>query len=110
MKTVTEHFNSRLAGFECVTPIQTARSELELCFRAASKPGGILRLKSSHGCGQNAFRLKICAQTRQVFGKERIFFSSAAAEHLWNRMRGQMIRLCLEHHSDIDCHKAPIMN
>ena len=107
LKTVTEHFNSRLAGFECVTPIQTARSELsELCFRAASKPGGILRLNLPTGAGKTLSGLRYALRHAEVFGKERIFFISPLLSILEQNARA--IRdalgddsLVLEHHSDI---------
>ena len=107
LKAVTESCNSRLSGFACVTPIQVARHELSaLCFRAASKPGGVFRLNLPTGAGKTLSGLRYALRHAEVFGKERIFFISPLLSILEQNARE--IRnavgddsLVLEHHSDI---------
>lgn len=107
LKRVTEHFTSRLSEFECVTPIQTARSELSgLCFRAASEPGGVLMLNLPTGAGKTLSGLRYALRHAEAFGKERIFFISPLLSIL--EQNALEIRkalgddtIVLEHHSDI---------
>ena len=107
LKRVTEHFTLRLSGFECVTPLQTARSELsELCFRAASEPGGVLRLNLPTGAGKTLSGLRYALRHAEAFGKERIFFISPLLSILeQNALEIKKAlgddSIVLEHHSDI---------
>lgn len=96
-----------MSGFECITPIQTARRELsELCLQAASKPGGIFRLNLPTGAGKTLSGLRYALKHAEAFGKERIFFISPLLSILEQNARE--IRkaigddsIVLEHHSDI---------
>ena len=107
LKEAMENFHSRLSGFECVSPLQVARSELsELCFRAASKPGGVFRLNLPTGAGKTLSGLRYALKHAEIFGKERIFFISPLLSIL--EQNALEIRkalgddsLILEHHSDI---------
>lgn len=107
LKKVTENFDSRLSGFECITPIQIARSELsELCLQAASKPGGVFRLNLPTGAGKTLSGLRYALKHAQAFGKERIFFISPLLSILEQNAREIRKALgddsiILEHHSDI---------
>ena len=107
LMAVTDNFNSRLSEFACVTPIQTARRELSaLCYQAASKPGGILRLDLPTGAGKTLSGLRYALRHAEVFGKKRIFFVSPLlsileqnAKEIRNALGDDTI--VLEHHSDI---------
>ena len=107
LKKVTENFNSRLSGFECITPIQAARRELsELCLQAASKPGGIFRLNLPTGAGKTLSGLRYALKHAEAFGKERIFFISPLLSILEQNAREVRKAIgddsiILEHHSDI---------
>ena len=107
LRMVKENLNSRLSDFASVTPMQTARSELsELCLKAASTPGGVLRLNLPTGAGKTLSGLRYALRHAEVFGKERIFFISPLLSIL--EQNAQAIRnalgddtIVLEHHSDI---------
>ena len=107
LREITANFNSRLSEFADVTPIQSARRELsELCFGAASEPGGVLRLNLPTGAGKTLSSLRYALRHAEVFGKERIFFISPLLSILEQNV--QAIRsalgddtVILEHHSDI---------
>lgn len=107
LKTITDNFNSRMSEFECITSIQAARSELsELCYRAASTPGGVFRLNLPTGAGKTLSGVRYALRHAEAFGKERIFFISPLLSIL--EQNAQEIRqalgddtLILEHHSDI---------
>ena len=107
LKVMTENFNSRLYEFECISLLQTARSELsDICFSEASKSCGIFRLNLPTGAGKTLSSLRYALRHAEVFGKERIFFISPLLTIL--EQNAQEIRkalgddsLILEHHSDI---------
>ncbi len=113
LKMVTENFNSRLSGFECITPIQIARSELsERCFRAALKPCGVYRLNLPTGAGKTLSGLRYALRHAEIFGKERIFFISPLLSILEQSAREIKKALgddslVLEHHSDIIAGELP---
>lgn len=107
LRAETENLNSHLSEFACVTPIQAARRGLsELCFRAASELGGVLRLNLPTGAGKTLSGLRFALRHAEVFGKKRIFFISPLLSIL--EQNAQAIRgalgddmIILEHHSDI---------
>lgn len=107
LKKATDNFNLRLSEFTSVTPIQVARRELsDLCCRAASARGGVLRLNLPTGAGKTLSGLRYALRHAEVFGKERIFFISPLLSIL-EQNAGEIRRalgddsIVLEHHSDI---------
>jgi len=107
LEEITNNFNSYLSEFDCVTPIQSARNELsDLCFSAASKPGGVFRLNLPTGAGKTLSGLRYALKHAEVYEKERIFFVSPLlsileqnAREIRNALGNDSI--ILEHHSDI---------
>ncbi len=107
LKAITENLHVFLSQFSGVTPIQAARHALsDLCYQAAERPGGILRLDLPTGAGKTLSGLRYALKHAEAYGKERIFFISPLLSIL--EQNAQVIRnalgddtIVLEHHSDI---------
>lgn len=101
------YMEQKLDGMDKNSPINLARRKIsDRCAAFAKKPGGIIRLNVPTGAGKTLASLRYALHHAEIYGKQRIIFTSSLLSVL--DQNAKVIRdflpkqdMILEHHSNV---------